>query len=93
MNTWKLYDAKNQLSRLIEQAKISPQAITVRGKEEAVVLSIGEYRKKFEPKPHIVDSLLELGGGLDDKDMVLFERDRSTVERGTLFRLLEDAEE
>jgi prevent-host-death family protein len=93
MNTWKLYDAKNQLSRLIEEAKISPQTITVRGKEEAVVLSIEEYRKKFEPKPHIADSLLKLGGALNDEDMVLFERDRSTVERGTPLHLFEDMEE
>lgn len=43
---WQLQDAKNRLSRLVEEAKSSgPQTITVRGKPTAVVLSVHDYQK------------------------------------------------
>lgn len=44
--SWQLQEAKNKLSKLVEEACNSgPQVITVRGKETAVVLSIEEYRR------------------------------------------------
>jgi antitoxin Phd len=43
---WQLQDAKNRLSRLVEEAKSSgPQTITVRGKPTVVVLSVHDYQK------------------------------------------------
>ena len=50
MHTWQLQDAKNRLSEVIRDARLSPQIITLRGKEEAVVLSFAEYRKLSHPK-------------------------------------------
>jgi prevent-host-death family protein len=90
MTAWKLYDAKNQLSSLVERAKAVPQTITVRGKAEVVVMSVDAYRRQFEPRPHLADALLALGGILDDEDLALFERDPSTVERGTALPPLDD---
>jgi prevent-host-death family protein len=38
--SWQLQEAKNKLSKVIDDARTSgPQSITVRGKETAVVLS------------------------------------------------------
>ena len=43
---WQLHETKNKLSQAVEEARKSgPQAITARGKEAAVVLSIEEYRR------------------------------------------------
>lgn len=43
---WQLQEAKNRLSELVKAAKTKgPQIITVRGKEEAAVVSIEELRK------------------------------------------------
>jgi prevent-host-death family protein len=44
--SWQLQEAKNKLSKVVEEARKSgPQVITVRGRETAVVLSIEEYRQ------------------------------------------------
>jgi prevent-host-death family protein len=54
--SWQLQEAKNRLSRVVEEARKSgPQVITVRGKEAAVVLSIEDYGKLTRRK----ESLLE----------------------------------
>ena len=82
---WSLYDARNQLSRLVAQAKNAPQTITVRGKEAVVVISAEEYRRKFRFKKHFVDISLETGGILDDDDAIL-ERNKTTPARGTDFK-------
>ena len=43
---WQLQEAKNKLSRVVRLAKTEgPQVITVRGAEEAVVISSEEYRR------------------------------------------------
>ncbi|MDD2768548.1 MAG: type II toxin-antitoxin system Phd/YefM family antitoxin [Methylococcus sp.] len=43
---WQLQEAKNKLSEVIQAAqKSGPQAITVRGKEAAVILSAEDYRR------------------------------------------------
>ena len=59
MGSWQLHDAKNRLSRVIEEAKGAAQIITVRGRETAVVLSIAEYRRLIEPKTSLVEFLGE----------------------------------
>jgi antitoxin Phd len=46
IQTWQLQEAKNKLSRVIENAVNSgPQIITKRGVEVAIVLSYAEYQK------------------------------------------------
>jgi prevent-host-death family protein len=53
---WQLQDAKNQLSRVVAEAKVrGPQTITVHGRPAAVVLSIEEYRKLARPKGSLVE--------------------------------------
>jgi len=59
MGSWQLHDAKNRLSRVIEEAKDAAQIITVRGREAAVVLSIEEYRRLTTPKTSFVTFLRE----------------------------------
>ena len=44
--TWQLQEAKNKLSRVIEEAiHRGPQIITRRGQEVAIVISIEAYRE------------------------------------------------
>jgi prevent-host-death family protein len=53
---WQLQEAKNKLSKVVEEARKSgPQVITVRGKAAAVVVSIDEYGELMRRK----ESLLE----------------------------------
>jgi prevent-host-death family protein len=43
---WQLQEAKNQLSRVVVEARAhGPQTITVHGKAAAVVVSVEEYRR------------------------------------------------
>jgi prevent-host-death family protein len=50
-NQWKLEDAKAKFSELVRRAKSAgPQHVTVRGQEEAVVLSAHDYAKLVPPK-------------------------------------------
>ncbi len=46
MAVWKLEDAKNQFSRLVQSARRDgPQIVTRHGREEVVVLSVEDYRR------------------------------------------------
>jgi prevent-host-death family protein len=47
---WQLQEAKAMFSEVIKAATVKPQIITVRGKETAVILSIGEYKKLARPR-------------------------------------------
>lgn len=43
---WQLQEAKNKLSKVVQDAQVSgPQVISVRGKEMVVVLSMEQYRR------------------------------------------------
>ena len=45
ISSWQLQEAKNKLSKLVDEAMTSgPQIITRRGVEVAIVLSVEEYR-------------------------------------------------
>jgi prevent-host-death family protein len=45
-STWTLQDAKARLSELLRRARTGgPQHVTVHGREEAVVLSVEEFRR------------------------------------------------
>lgn len=50
---WQLQDAKNQLSRVVAEAKEhGPQTITVHGRPAAVLISVEEFRRlAVEKKP------------------------------------------
>jgi prevent-host-death family protein len=63
---WHLQDAKNNFSKLVQQAiKEGPQTVTLRGARTAVVLSASDYDRLREKKPSFVDHLLS-GPMLDD---------------------------
>jgi len=47
---WQLQEAKAMFSEVIKAAAEKPQIITVRGKQTAVILSIGEYKKLASPR-------------------------------------------
>ena len=49
-NGWQLQEAKAMFSEVIKAAEVTPQIITVRGKETAVILSIEEYKKLARPR-------------------------------------------
>ncbi len=75
--TWQLHEAKNKLSRVIENAVNSgPQIITKHGVEVAIVLSYAEYQK-------MVASRGSLSAFFRDSPLVgtdlHFERDKSAV--------------
>lgn len=53
---WQLQEAKNRLSRVVADARArGPQTITVHGKDNAVVLSVDEYRKLIRPRGSLVE--------------------------------------
>jgi len=56
--TWKLQDAKNRFSEVVNEAERSgPQTVTRRGKETAVVLSIEDYRLLSRPELSLTEFL------------------------------------
>ncbi len=53
---WKLQDAKNRFSNLVNEAqKEGPQIVTKRGIETVIVLSMNDYRKIIKPRTNLVD--------------------------------------
>ena len=57
-STWKLQDAKNRLSEVVNEAeRAGPQIVTRRGKETAVIMSMEDYRRLAEPEVNLVDFL------------------------------------
>ncbi len=53
---WQLQEAKNKLSRLVQEAqRAGPQVITVRGEEAVVVISADEYRKLTKQKGSLLE--------------------------------------
>lgn len=56
--TWKLQDAKNCFSEVVEKAATEgPQTVTKRGEPAAVVLSFADFQKLVGPKENLVDFL------------------------------------
>jgi len=47
---WQLQEAKAMFSEVIKASALKPQIISVRGKETAVILSIGDYQKFVRPR-------------------------------------------
>ena len=72
--SWRLQDAKNQFSKVVEAALHGePQHVTRRGREVVVVVAVDEYVRlekfKAASMPRFVDHLFAL-----PKDDVEFER-------------------
>ncbi|MHB8455605.1 MAG: type II toxin-antitoxin system Phd/YefM family antitoxin [Acidiferrobacterales bacterium] len=69
--TWQLQDAKNQLSRVVAEAKEhGPQTITVHGRPAAVVISVEEFRRlaaEKEPLSQFFRNLAPKGSGFKIK--------------------------
>jgi prevent-host-death family protein len=74
--TWKLQDAKNRFSEVVQKAlKAGPQIVTLRGRETAVILSVEEYHRLVRPKTGLVEFLRS--SPLADVELDL-ERDQDT---------------
>jgi prevent-host-death family protein len=77
-NTWQLQEAKAKFSEVVKSAAETPQIITVRGEETAVVISMENYRKFTQPK----QTLWEFFQNSPFKDVELdLTRDKSTEMR------------
>lgn len=73
--TWQLQDAKNKLSEVVKAAKTQgPQIISVRGKEEAAVVSMDELRRLQSVQQPLGTYLFTTAPKLSDEDMAVFER-------------------
>lgn len=75
MQTWQLQDAKSHFSEVVRLCtQKGPQMVTVRGKEEVVVLSLKDYERLVGTKPNFIDFIRQSPlYGLD----IDFERDQS----------------
>ena len=75
--TWQLQEAKNKLSRVVDEAQRSgPQIITRRGAKTAVILSFEDYRRLVASRKKLSEFFQEsplAGAELD------LERDKSPV--------------
>jgi len=75
MSIWQLQDAKAHFSELVRACTLKgPQIVSVRGKEEAVVLSKIDYDSLVGTKPNFIDFMNQ--SPLKGLDLNL-ERDRS----------------
>ncbi len=76
-NVWQLQEAKNKLSEVLREAREhGPQTITLRGEEEAVVISADEYRKLKDVNKPKKRTLLEALRACPVKD-IDFEKGRN----------------
>ncbi len=75
MQTWQLQNAKSRLSEVVRLCiQKGPQMLTIRGKEEAVLISKKEYDRLVGSKLNFFDFMRQSPlNGLD----IIFERDQS----------------
>jgi prevent-host-death family protein len=77
--TWQLQEAKNKLSRVVDEAQRSgPQLITRRGVKTAVVLSFEDYRRLIASRKNLSDFFRE--SPLAEVELDL-ERDKSPARK------------
>lgn len=56
LRRWKLQDAKNHFSELVECAmNDGPQEVTKRGEHAVVILSFAQYQELCKPKENLVN--------------------------------------
>ena len=79
MQTWQLQDAKSRLSEVVRLCvQDGPQILTVRGKEEAVIVSKKEYERLVGPKLNFYDFMRQsplMGLDIDLEREQSIERD------------------
>lgn len=77
MHTWQLQQAKAHLSEVVRLSIMEgPQFLTVRGKDEAVLLSRKDYDHLVGSKPSFVEFMSNSPlKGID----IVFERDKSKI--------------
>lgn len=69
MYKWQLHEAKNKLSNLVESATHgTPQFITKRGQDAAVIIGIEEY-KKLTNKQNNLKKLLLSGSKFEEVEI------------------------
>lgn len=74
MSSWQVQQVKSRLSEVLQKAQNEgPQTITKHGVEQAVLLSMDEYRELTAHIPSIIDVLMG-GPKFDDDQMPDFER-------------------
>jgi len=55
-HAWKLQDAKNRLSEVIDLAESEgPQTVTRHGEPTAVILSVADYQRLSKPSQNLVE--------------------------------------
>jgi antitoxin Phd len=55
MTRWQLQEAKARFSELIRRCMDEPQIVSKSGKDQAVIISVDEYRQLVGKKRHLVD--------------------------------------
>lgn len=76
---WQLQEAKRKFSQVINLAlQEGPQTVTRHGREVAVIISVDTYRNMVEPRPNLVEVLLN--SPLRGAELEI-ERDRSDFGR------------
>lgn len=60
IRTWQLQEAKNKFSQVVDEAvRDGPQIITRHGVETVVVISIEDYRRRYEGRAKLTKFLRE----------------------------------
>ena len=82
---WQLQDAKNQFSKVVQNARTQgPQIVTLRGERAAVVLSARDYDALTAGHPNVIDHLLS-GPLWDDELAEAIERRAKIPSRDAAF--------
>lgn len=82
---WSLQDAKNQFSKVVQNAREhGPQTVTLRGERAAIVLSARDYDVLRAGRPSLVDDLLS-GPSWDDELAEAVMQRAKTPSRGSAF--------
>jgi prevent-host-death family protein len=64
MHIWRLHEAKNRFSEVVELTlNEGPQMVIRRGKEAVVILAVDEYRRLTGQPPCLIDCLLNAPRG------------------------------
>ena len=69
MNIWQLQEAKAKLSELVKLCKSEPHIISVRGKDEVVMISLQEYKKIIQPKLSFTELMATFPSGNHEIDL------------------------
>lgn len=78
---WKLAEAKNRFSELVNKAILEGPQIVSRREDRVVVISENEYHNLIGQKPNFIDFLLEEKFDLEGIDL---KRDKSLARKVTL---------